>query len=258
MAQWTSRLDEERPITVRIPDVSAAKRLPALWSGSIRRPCSRPHSAQLAQSGPAILSPITVCDIVRRGHQRCVARVARRRRITSPASRRPGLRDFPPLQWNGPADGRPLALLSIIAPLRCALPPSGPCGEHPRITPRSQRFARALLARGLPPRGVVLVMGSNAPPWAVAALGTIFAGGVPAGVYATSSAATCTYIARDAGAVLAVCEDAATACRFLDAVDRPASLQGAVLYTSGPAERRLVSARADAVLWEVRVSAGLP
>lgn len=229
----------------------------AVGRGSFRQPRLRSPPAQLAHSGPGSMSPITVCDIVRQGHQRCFC--LRRRGPLHPLTRarRPGSPDSPPSPSSAPAGGRPLAFWNIIAPSRYGSGLPGPRGERALITPRSQRFARALLARGLPSRrGVVLTMGSNAPPWAVAALGTIFAGGVPAGVYATSSAATCTYIARDAGASMAVCEDAATACKFLDAADRPACLQGAVLYTSGHAERHLAATRPDAVLWEARLRVG--
>src|SRR2546423_10128740 len=51
-----------------------------------------------------------------------------------------------------------------------------------------RQVARALLAVGLPPGGAVTIIGYNCPEWFFADIGAIYAGGTPAGIYATSSA----------------------------------------------------------------------
>ena len=54
--------------------------------------------------------------------------------------------------------------------------------------------ARALMALGLETGGTVCILGFNRPEWTVLDLATMMAGGVPAGIYVTSSAEEIRYI----------------------------------------------------------------
>jgi long-subunit acyl-CoA synthetase (AMP-forming) len=68
--------------------------------------------------------------------------------------------------------------------------------------------ASGFVELGLPPRGGVVILGYNRPQWFLAAVGAIAAGGVPAGIYTTSTAEQCRYIADHAEAAVAVLENA--------------------------------------------------
>ena len=88
----------------------------------------------------------------------------------------------------------------------------------------ARRFAKALVGVGLQPGDSVNIIGFNAVEWLVAHLGAVLAGGVGVGVYATNSAETCRYIARDSGAKVVVCQGAAQMRKYL----LPAGEEGGV------------------------------
>lgn len=67
--------------------------------------------------------------------------------------------------------------------------------------------ARGMMALGLEPRRGVAIIGFNRPEWFVANLAAVAAGGVPAGIYTTSTPSQCAYIASHAEASLAVVEN---------------------------------------------------
>ena len=75
--------------------------------------------------------------------------------------------------------------------------------------------ARAFLALGLEPGKGVAIIGYNSPEWFFADVGAIFAGGVPAGIYTTSSAEQCQYIADHCEAQVAVVENRTHLEKFL-------------------------------------------
>jgi long-subunit acyl-CoA synthetase (AMP-forming) len=75
--------------------------------------------------------------------------------------------------------------------------------------------ARGLMAFGLEPRSGVVIMAPNSPKWFLSAMGTIAAGGIPAGIYTTNPPEQCVYIAQHCDAAIAVVEDNATAHLFL-------------------------------------------
>jgi len=52
----------------------------------------------------------------------------------------------------------------------------------------------------------VVILGNNRPEWFIANLGTIAAGGLPSGIYTTSTAEQCSYIAEHSEAVVAFVE----------------------------------------------------
>lgn len=52
-------------------------------------------------------------------------------------------------------------------------------------------FARALVALGFQPHGVINILGFNAPEWFFAYMGAMMAGGVAAGIYITNGPEAC-------------------------------------------------------------------
>ena len=87
-----------------------------------------------------------------------------------------------------------------------------------------RRTARGLMALGVGPGRNVAILSGNRPEWFLSALGAIAAGGVPAGIYATSSPEQCEYIARHCEAVVVVVENEAHLATFLAFRDRLAGL----------------------------------
>lgn len=58
------------------------------------------------------------------------------------------------------------------------------------------KFAAALIKTGVDERACVNIIGFNAPEWAIAFFGTIFANCIASGVYTTNSAEACYYQAH--------------------------------------------------------------
>ena len=87
--------------------------------------------------------------------------------------------------------------------------------------------ARGFIRLGLEPGQGVAILGANCPRWFFADLGAIAAGGVPTGIYTTSTAEQCQYIAGHCEAGVLVLEDASRLASF----DRAAlpRLRGVVL-----------------------------
>jgi long-subunit acyl-CoA synthetase (AMP-forming) len=82
---------------------------------------------------------------------------------------------------------------------------------------RDQAFlaARGFLHLGLAPGDGVVIMGYNRPEWFLADVAAIAAGGLPAGIYTSSTPEQCHYIAEHAEAAIAVVENAAYLATFL-------------------------------------------
>jgi long-subunit acyl-CoA synthetase (AMP-forming) len=79
----------------------------------------------------------------------------------------------------------------------------------------SRRTARGLAALGVEKGSGVAIMGFSRPEWYVANLATMAAGGLPAGVYTTSTPEQCRFIADHADAVVGVVENRDYLDRFL-------------------------------------------
>jgi len=73
---------------------------------------------------------------------------------------------------------------------------------------RVLQVARAMMRLGVEPGSCVVILGDNRPEWFMANLGTIAAGGLPSGIYTTSTPEQCAYIVRHCEAVVAVVEHA--------------------------------------------------
>jgi long-subunit acyl-CoA synthetase (AMP-forming) len=92
-------------------------------------------------------------------------------------------------------------------------------GAYTTLTWRDYYAKTRLAARGMMKLGLaagdgVALIGNNCPQWFIADMAAIFAGAIPAGIYATSSAEQCQYIADHADATLAVVDDAAQLAKF--------------------------------------------
>ncbi|HSQ66975.1 MAG TPA: AMP-binding protein [Polyangiaceae bacterium] len=82
---------------------------------------------------------------------------------------------------------------------------------------RVRAMAKALIAAGVQPREGVAILGFNAPEWLFADVGAIFAGGVPAGIYTTSSPEQVAYITHHCEARVAFADSADQAKKFVEA-----------------------------------------
>jgi long-chain acyl-CoA synthetase len=71
----------------------------------------------------------------------------------------------------------------------------------------TRRAARALIALGFKPGDTVTIIGFNRPEWCVFDLAAMLAGGIPAGIYTTSSAPELAYIVNHAEAGFLLVED---------------------------------------------------
>lgn len=110
--------------------------------------------------------------------------------------------------------------------------------------------ARGLMDLGLEPRSGVVIMASNSPQWFLSAIGTIAAGGIPAGIYITSPPEQCAYIADHADAVIAIVQDNAMADLFLRFRSRLPKLKAVVVMRGHAAGEPLCA-------WETLLQRGL-
>lgn len=92
-----------------------------------------------------------------------------------------------------------------------------------------RRAARGLMALGLEPGKGVSLIGFNCRQWLVGNAGAIFAGGVPVGIYTTSSPEQCEYVAGHADSNIAIVEDQDQLAKFLEIRDRLEDLKAIVL-----------------------------
>jgi long-subunit acyl-CoA synthetase (AMP-forming) len=96
--------------------------------------------------------------------------------------------------------------------------------------------ARGFLRLGLAPGEGVAILGYNRPEWFLADVAAIAAGGLPAGIYTSSTPEQCLYIADHAEATLAVVENQTYLETFLGIRDRLPKLRTIVLMTGTPQE----------------------
>ncbi len=95
----------------------------------------------------------------------------------------------------------------------------------------TKRFAKGLIAIGMERHQGVSIIGFNSPEWTVANMGTIFAGGIAAGIYTTNNAEAAWYVAHHSDSAVVVAEDAVQASKFLETKSRLPKLKYIVQYT---------------------------
>lgn len=96
--------------------------------------------------------------------------------------------------------------------------------------------AKSFLKLGLQAFEAVAILGFNSPECHISALGTIFAGGLTCGIYATSSAEICKFIAKDCKVNIAVVENQIQLDKFLKIRDDLPDLKAIVQYKGKVAE----------------------
>jgi long-subunit acyl-CoA synthetase (AMP-forming) len=92
-----------------------------------------------------------------------------------------------------------------------------------------RQVARALIALGTRPGQGVAIIGYNCPEWFFADIGAIYAGAVPAGIYATSSPEQCEFIASNCEASVVFVENQEQLAKFLTVRAKLPALKALVL-----------------------------
>lgn len=103
------------------------------------------------------------------------------------------------------------------------------------------RAARGFIKLGHEPGQSIAILGYNRPEWVIADLAAIAAGGMPAGIYTTSTPEQCLYIAEHSEAAVAVVENADQLAKFLEIRDRLPNLCAIVLMEGGSDEEGVLS-----------------
>ncbi|HEV8238361.1 MAG TPA: AMP-binding protein [Thermoanaerobaculia bacterium] len=104
-----------------------------------------------------------------------------------------------------------------------------------------RRVAKGLVAVGLQPGQGVVIMGYNRPEWFIADLAAIAAGGVPTGIYTTSTPEQVRYISDHCDAAVAVVENRGYLATFLAIWPQLPKLQAVVLMEGESHEDRVRS-----------------
>ncbi len=128
------------------------------------------------------------------------------------------------------------------------------------------RAAKGLIALGLEPHKGVSLIGFNRREWLVGNIAAIYAGGVPVGIYTTSSPEQCSYIAGHSDSNVAIVEDAEQLAKFLEIRGELEQLEAIVLMQGEHDDERVFSwadllAKGDALAdseLEARIAAQSP
>lgn len=116
------------------------------------------------------------------------------------------------------------------------------------------RFAQAAIVTGLQPHQCVSIMGFNSPEWVIADIGTIFAGGMAAGIYTTNGTDATWYIAHHSESVIAVVEDATQTEKFVSVQSKLPHLRCIVQWSGDILPQH--KATGIVVTWEEFLSRG--
>jgi long-subunit acyl-CoA synthetase (AMP-forming) len=106
------------------------------------------------------------------------------------------------------------------------------------------RAAKGLIALGLDPHKGVSLIGFNCREWLVGNLASIYAGGVPVGIYTTSTPEQCSYIAGHSDSNVAIVEDLEQLAKFLEVRGELEQLK-AIVVMHGDHEDERVHSWAD-------------
>jgi long-subunit acyl-CoA synthetase (AMP-forming) len=99
--------------------------------------------------------------------------------------------------------------------------------------------ARAFMALGLERGKAVNILGNNCPQWFISDLAAIFAGAVPGGIYATSSAEQCRFIAEHSEADIVVVQDTDQLAKIKAVWADLPDLKAVVLMNGSDADERV-------------------
>ena len=106
---------------------------------------------------------------------------------------------------------------------------------------QARRVARGFIKLGLQRGDGVAIIGYNRPEWVLSDIGAILAGGVPAGIYTTSTAEQCHYITEHAECSIAVAENAVHLAKLKAVWPRLPKLKALVLMTGSDSSEGVVS-----------------
>lgn len=112
--------------------------------------------------------------------------------------------------------------------------------------------AKGFLKLGLEQFHGVAILGFNSAEWFIAAVGTVFAGGIMAGIYTTNSPDACLHVANDSRANVIVVENQKQLDKILQVKDKLPHLKAIVQY-SGSLKEKL----ANLYSWEEFMELGL-
>jgi long-subunit acyl-CoA synthetase (AMP-forming) len=118
--------------------------------------------------------------------------------------------------------------------------------------------ARGFLRLGLAPGQGVAILGYNRPEWFIADLAAIAAGGLPAGIYTSSTPEQAHYIAEHAEAAVAVVENETYLETFLALRDRLPKLRAIVLMTGVPSPEKPMAPGVHTWQQLLELGAGVP
>lgn len=118
---------------------------------------------------------------------------------------------------------------------RAALRSKQPDGVYSEITwtqyfEQCALFARALLHLNVAMHRAVNILGFNSPEWLVADVGTILAGGMAAGIYASNGPDACRYISHHSEAPVVVVEGAKQLDKYMEILTELPKLQAIVVW----------------------------
>ena len=104
-----------------------------------------------------------------------------------------------------------------------------------------RRAAKGLIAIGLEPHKGVSLIGFNCKEWLIGNLAAVYAGGVPVGIYTTSTPEQCQYIAGHSDSNVAIVENAEQLAKFLEIRGQLEQLKAIVLMQGEHADERVHS-----------------
>jgi len=97
-----------------------------------------------------------------------------------------------------------------------------------------RHVARALIQLGIRPGRGVVIIGNNSPEWLLADVGAILAGGLPAGIYTTSSPEQVQYITAHCEAEFAFTDNAEQTAKFLAVREKVPTLRAIIQMHGEP------------------------
>ncbi|XP_052400251.1 long-chain-fatty-acid--CoA ligase ACSBG1 isoform X1 [Carassius gibelio] len=101
----------------------------------------------------------------------------------------------------------------------------------------SRMAAKGFLKLGLERFHSVAILGFNSAEWFIAAVGTVFAGGIVAGIYTTNSPDACFYVANDSRANVIVVENQKQLDKILEIKNELPHLKAIVQYSGSLKEK---------------------
>ncbi|KAK5867372.1 hypothetical protein PBY51_011872 [Eleginops maclovinus] len=100
-----------------------------------------------------------------------------------------------------------------------------------------RRAAKSFIKLGLERFHGVAILGFNSAEWFFSSVGTIMAGGIMTGIYATNSPEACQYVASDSKANIIVVENQKQLDKILQIRDRLPHLKAIVQYSGHPQQK---------------------